>query len=73
MDTPKRIREQQVGHAEIRESGEPYLHQRRQRQWADAMQRGYAEMGTINLSLAMEAFQAEDEVNRTTRHKASGV
>lgn len=73
MDTPKRIREQKLGHAEIRESGEPYLQKRRSTSWAVSMQRGYAEMGTINLSLATEAFQAEDEVNRTTRHKASGV
>jgi CopG family transcriptional regulator/antitoxin EndoAI len=73
MDRPKRIREQATGHAEVREAGEHYGQDRQRDGWAAMMQRGYAEMGAINLGLATEAFQAEDEVNRTTRHKASGV
>ena len=73
MDRPKRIREQGAGHAEVREVGAPYGQGRVGQGWAAMMKRGYAEMGTINLRLAMEAFQAEEEANRTTRHKASGV
>ena len=72
MEMQKRIRAKLKGHAEVREAGEPYVRDR-QVNGVSSMQRGYAEMGAINLGLATEAFQAENEVNRTTRHKASGV
>jgi len=37
------------------------------------MQRGYEEMGIINLSIASEAFQAEEEADNTLERTVIGV
>ena len=39
----------------------------------DTMQKGYIEMARINLSMALEAFQAEEEADNTLGRSVIGV
>ncbi|MFC2947782.1 CopG family ribbon-helix-helix protein [Virgibacillus sediminis] len=39
----------------------------------EAMQKGYEEMGRINLTIASEAFQAEEEAVHTSERSVIGV
>lgn len=39
----------------------------------ETMQKGYEEMGRINLSIASEAFQAEEEADNTLLRSVIGV
>jgi len=39
----------------------------------ESMQQGYEEMGIINLSIASEAFQAEEEADNTLERTVIGV
>lgn len=43
------------------------------RQFHESMQRGYQEMARINLSIASEAFQAEEEAEDTLERTVIGV
>jgi CopG family transcriptional regulator/antitoxin EndoAI len=42
-------------------------------QFQETMQRGYQEMGRINLTIASEAFQAEEEAENTLERTVIGV
>ena len=42
-------------------------------QFMETMQRGYEEMGRINLNIASEAFQAEEEAENTLERTVIGV
>ncbi|AXI08038.1 antitoxin [Oceanobacillus zhaokaii] len=42
-------------------------------QFHETMQRGYVEMGRINLTIASEAFQAEEEADYTLERSVIGV
>ncbi len=42
-------------------------------QFLETMQRGYEEMGRINLNIASEAFQAEEEAEVTLERSVIGV
>ncbi|WP_353893052.1 ribbon-helix-helix protein, CopG family [Proteinivorax hydrogeniformans] len=48
----------------IREAVKLYICERQRRQLRDKLQRGYLEMSEINLSLANEAFDAENEAEK---------
>ena len=53
-----------------------YLEQKKKEhflQFMDAMKRGYEEMGHINLHIASEAFQAEEEAENTLERTVIGV
>ena len=41
--------------------------------FVETMQRGYEEMGRINLNMASEAFQAEEEAENTLERTVIGV
>jgi len=47
----------------IREAMRLYLQEREKRQIRERMQKGYMEMAKINLRLANEALEAENEAN----------
>ena len=57
----------------IRQAMKLYLMERKKRQLRESMQRGYMEMAKINLHLAVEAFQAEDDADDTLDRLVSGV
>ncbi|WP_181350152.1 CopG family ribbon-helix-helix protein [Thalassobacillus sp. CUG 92003] len=50
-----------------------YLREKKQRQIRESMRRGYMEMAKINLNIASEAFQAEEEAENTLDHLVGGV
>ncbi|MBU5266417.1 CopG family ribbon-helix-helix protein [Virgibacillus proomii] len=53
-----------------------YLQQKRDehfRRFRETMEKGYAEMGRINLTIASEAFQAEEEAKNTLERSVIGV
>ncbi|WP_368654024.1 CopG family ribbon-helix-helix protein [Ornithinibacillus sp. 4-3] len=43
------------------------------RSYYETMQKGYVEMGRINLTMASEAFQAEEEADDTLERSVIGV
>jgi CopG family transcriptional regulator / antitoxin EndoAI len=57
----------------IRQAMKLYLMERKKRVLRDSMQRGYMEMAKINLHIALEAFQAEDDAGSTVNRLVSGV
>lgn len=57
----------------IRQAMKVYLLERKKRFLRESMQRGYMEMAKINLSMASEAFQAEEDANNTLGRLVSGV
>ncbi len=57
----------------IRQAMKLYLRERKKRHIRETMQRGYMEMANINLNMASEAFQAEEEANYTLGRLVSGV
>ncbi|QHT62921.1 ribbon-helix-helix protein, CopG family [Paenibacillus lycopersici] len=57
----------------IRQAMKLYLIERKKRQIRDSMQRGYLEMAKINLVMASEAFQAEEDAGDTLGRLVSGV
>lgn len=50
-----------------------YVRERQKRQIRESMRRGYMEMAKINLNMAAEAFQAEEEADHTLERLVSGV
>ncbi len=56
----------------IREAMKLYLQERRKRQIRERMQEGYREMAGLNLSLAKEAFEAENEASRIVEELVAG-
>lgn len=53
-----------------------YLEQKKNdhiQQFRESMQRGYEEMARINLTIASEAFQAEEEAENTLERSVIGV
>ncbi|SFS89527.1 CopG family ribbon-helix-helix protein [Marininema halotolerans] len=57
----------------VRQAMKLYLYERKKRLIREMMQRGYMEMAKINLNIASEAFEAEDEADDTTIRLVSGV
>ena len=57
----------------IRQAMKVYLLERKKRQLRDSMQRGYMEMAKINLNIASEAFQAEEDADTILDRLVSGV
>lgn len=57
----------------IRQAMKLYLTDRKKRHIRDSMQRGYLEMAKINLSMASEAFYAEEDADGTLGRLVSGV
>lgn len=57
----------------IRQAMKLYLLERKKRHLRETMQRGYMEMAKINLNMASEAFQAEEEADHTLDRLVSGV
>jgi CopG family transcriptional regulator/antitoxin EndoAI len=57
----------------IRQAMKLYLMERKKRVLRDSMQRGYMEMAKINLHIALEAFQAEEDAGSTVNRLVSGV
>lgn len=50
-----------------------YLQEHKKQQIRETMQQGYLEMAKINLSIATEAFLAEEEAEHTLDRLVSGV
>ncbi|SIS84426.1 CopG family transcriptional regulator / antitoxin EndoAI [Salimicrobium salexigens] len=50
-----------------------YLREKKERQIRESMCQGYMEMAKINLTIASEAFQAEEEAEHTLEQLVSGV
>lgn len=50
-----------------------YLRERKKRHIRESMREGYMEMAKINLNIASEAFQAEEEAETTCERLVSGV
>lgn len=57
----------------IRQAVKLYLFERRKHEIRETMQKGYMEMAKINLKMASEAFQAEEEADLTLDRLVSGV
>jgi CopG family transcriptional regulator / antitoxin EndoAI len=49
-----------------------YLLEKKKRNIRESMRRGYVEMANINLNIASEAFQAEEEAESTLERLVSG-
>ena len=56
----------------IREAMKLYLQERRKRQIRERMQEGYMEMARLNLALANEAINAENEAGRLAEELVGG-
>jgi len=50
-----------------------YLQNKKHEHIREIMQKGYEEMGRINLTIASEAFQAEEEADNTLERSVIGV
>jgi CopG family transcriptional regulator/antitoxin EndoAI len=57
----------------IYQATKSYLREKKKRHIRESMQRGYMEMARINLNIASEAFQAEEEAENTLERLVSGV
>mgnify|MGYP001950828547 CR=1 FL=1 len=57
----------------IRRAMRSYLKERKKRLIREMMQKGYMEMARINLNMASEAFDAEEEADDTLGRLVSGV
>lgn len=57
----------------IRQAMKLYLVDRKKRVLRETMQRGYMEMAKINLLMASEAFQAEEDAGSIVNRLVSGV
>lgn len=57
----------------IRQAMRLYLTERKKRLIRETMQRGYLEMAKINLHMASEAFQAEEDADLILDRLVSGV
>lgn len=57
----------------IRQAMKLYLTERKKRLIRETMQRGYLEMAKINLHMASEAFQAEEDADLILDRLVSGV
>ena len=50
-----------------------YLREKKKRHIRESMRNGYMEMAKINLNIASDAFQAEEEAENTLERLVSGV
>lgn len=57
----------------IRRAMKLYLTERKKRHLRECMQKGYMEMAKINLHIASESFQAEEDADSTLDRLVSGV
>lgn len=68
------VEKEQLNRSEfIRQAMKLYLRERKRRYIQETMQKGYMEMAHINLNIASEAFQAEEEADNTLIRLVSGV
>mgnify|MGYP001206619110 CR=1 FL=1 len=68
------VQEEKLNRSElIRQAMKLYLVERKKRTLRESMQRGYMEMAKINLSMASEAFQAEEDAGIILNRLVSGV
>lgn len=68
------VQEEKLNRSElIRQAMKLYLVERKKRNLRESMQRGYMEMAKINLSMASEAFQAEEDAGTILNRLVSGV
>ena len=68
------VQEEKLNRSEfIRQAMKLYLVERKKRNLSESMQRGYMEMAKINLSMASEAFQAEEDAGTILSRLVSGV
>jgi CopG family transcriptional regulator/antitoxin EndoAI len=56
----------------IREAMKLYLQERKKKQIRESMQEGYMEMASLNLTLANEAINVENEADRLAEEMVSG-
>lgn len=56
----------------IREAMKLYLQERKKKQIRERMQEGYMEMARLNLTLANEAIDAENEADRLAEEMVTG-
>jgi CopG family transcriptional regulator/antitoxin EndoAI len=56
----------------IREAMKLYLQERKKKQIRERMQEGYMEMARLNLALANEAINAENEADRLAEEMVTG-
>lgn len=67
------IKQENVNRDElIYQATKMFLRERKKRHIRESMRRGYMEMAKINLSIALEAFQAEYEAEHTVERLVSG-
>ena len=57
----------------IRKAMHFYLQEQKKRRIRESMKKGYMEMGSINLNMALEAFSLEEEAEDTLVRLVSGV
>ncbi len=57
----------------IREAMRLYIRERNKNEIRQMMQKGYREMGKINLDLANEAIEVENEASKLAEEMVSGV
>lgn len=57
----------------IRQAMSQFLSEKKKQSIRESMQRGYAEMATINLRIASESFLVEGEADLTMERLVSGV
>ncbi len=57
----------------IYQATKKFLSERKKMHVIESMRRGYQEMGRINLTIASEAFQAEEEAEITFKRTVIGV
>ncbi len=50
-----------------------YIEERKKREIREKLQKGYQEMAAINLEIANEAIDAENEANQLAEELVSGV
>ena len=57
----------------VRKAMRIYIEERRRQEIRERMQQGYRDMASINLELANEALEAENEANKLAEELVSGV
>ena len=67
------VKQENVNRSEfIYQATKMYLRERKKRQIRESMRRGYMEMAKINLTIASEAFQAEDGIRDAQESRGLG-
>lgn len=68
------VRQEKLNRSElISQAMHFYLQEQKKRWIRESMKKGYMEMGSINLNMALEAFSLEEEAEDTLVRLVSGV